>query len=70
LSGKKVLCIFLFSIYKVKYSAGESKLVQLNNQGRLMALAVSKGYEGPFRNYDENKKVIEELFKEYKVWEK
>lgn len=35
-----------------------------------MALAVSKGYEGPFRNYDENKKVIEELFKEYKVWEK
>ena len=44
--------------------------VLLNNQGRIMAIAKSKGYSGPFRTEDENRQAIEDLFVKYNVWNK
>ena len=43
--------------------------VLMNNQGRIMALAASQGYDGPYRYRDENNKSIENLFIQYNVWE-
>lgn len=41
--------------------------VLLNNQGRIMAIAKSKGYNGPFRS-GENAQTIEKMFVKYHVW--
>jgi peptidoglycan-N-acetylglucosamine deacetylase len=38
-----------------------------NNQGRVMAIAKSNGYRGPFNNGD-NAQAIDELFEKYNVW--
>lgn len=42
--------------------------VLLNNQGRVMAIAKSKGYRGPYRS-GEDEHTIEEMFVTYHVWE-
>ena len=42
--------------------------VLLNNQGRIMAIAKSKGYRGPYRS-GEDEHSIEEMFVTYQVWE-
>lgn len=42
--------------------------VLLNNQGRVMAIAKSKGYPGPYRS-GEDEHTIEEMFVRYQVWE-
>ena len=42
--------------------------VLLNNQGRIMAFAKSKGYQGPYRS-GEDEHTIEEMFVTYQVWE-
>jgi peptidoglycan/xylan/chitin deacetylase (PgdA/CDA1 family) len=42
--------------------------VLLNNQGRVMAIAKSKGYPGPYRS-GEDEQSIEEMFVKYRVWE-
>ncbi len=41
--------------------------VLLNNQGRVMAIAKSKGYRGPFRS-GENARTIKNMFTQYNVW--
>ena len=42
--------------------------VLLNHQGRIMAIAKSKGYQGPYR-HGEDEHTIEEMFVTYQVWE-
>jgi peptidoglycan-N-acetylglucosamine deacetylase len=42
--------------------------VLLNNQGRVMAIAKSKDYRGPYR-HGEDEHAIEEMFVKYHVWE-
>lgn len=41
--------------------------VLLNNQGRVVAIAKSQGYPGPYKT-NENAKAIEAMFKKHKVW--
>lgn len=40
----------------------------INNQGRIMAIAIDKGYKGPYRS-DEDEESIKLMFEKYKVWE-
>jgi len=40
----------------------------INNQGRIMAIAIDKGHKGPYRS-DEDEESIKLMFEKYKVWE-
>lgn len=40
----------------------------MNNQGRVMAIAIDKGYKGPYRS-GEDAESINLMFENYKVWE-
>ena len=40
----------------------------INNQGRIMAIAIDKGYKGPYSS-GENAKSIYLMFEKYKVFE-
>lgn len=48
--------------------ANYSPKTLINNQGRIMALAIDKGYKGPYRS-GEDTESINAMFKKYKVWE-
>ena len=41
--------------------------VLINNQGRIVSLAISNGYDGALSSGYESKKILEKLFQEYKV---
>ncbi len=46
---------------------GAAPDVMLNNQGRVMAIAKTRGYAGPYRS-GEDEQSLQEMFDKYKVW--